>query len=403
MPIESIVVFVCLGRLHVDKDVESLLCAFQQVCAKSTMKVAVVLGTRPEAIKLAPVHAALVSRAIHVDLISSGQHREMLQTILQTFGLEVQVDLAVMRPNQSLPDLTAALVASLGATIANGAYDAVLVQGDTTTAMAAALAGFYARIPVCHVEAGLRTHNIYSPFPEEVNRRLVSAMATKHYAPTQRARANLLAEGIDSACVVVTGNTVIDALRWVAENRAAEMAAAPRRLGLLGKPFVLMTTHRRENIGEPMRAIFHAMRDFLGAHSDVQLVLPMHRNPSVRAIVLEMLEHTPNAVLIEAQEYMAFCGLMAASLFIVTDSGGIQEEAPFLNKRTLVIRDATERPEAIEAGTAILVGTGYESLRSAMEAAHLEAVQGRVPNLRIANPFGDGHAAERVADDLGGL
>lgn len=366
------------------------------------MKVAVVLGTRPEAIKLAPVHAALVSRGIQVDLISSGQHREMLQNILQTFNLGLHADLGVMRPNQSLPDLTAALVASLGATIGSGAYDSVVVQGDTTTAMAAALAGFYARIPVCHVEAGLRTHDIYSPFPEEVNRRLVSIMATKHYAPTTRARANLLAEGIDGTRVVVTGNTVIDALRWVTENRAAEMAAAPRRVGLLGKPFVLMTTHRRENIGKPMRAVFDAVRDFLGAHSNVQLVLPMHRNPSVRAIVLEMLQHRPNVVLIEAQEYVAFCGLMAASLFIVTDSGGIQEEAPFLNKRTLVIRNTTERPEAIEAGTAILVGTGYESLRSAMEAAHQEAVQERVPNLRLVNPFGDGYAAERIVNDLEG-
>lgn len=362
------------------------------------MKIAIVFGTRPEAIKLAPVNTAFRERGIDVDLISSGQHRELLLPLYGLFDLNVAHELGVMRVGQSLHELTAGLSESLGAVFRSKSYDYVLVQGDTTTAFVAALAAFHERIPVGHVEAGLRTYKRYSPFPEEINRRLISAIATDHFAPTSRARDNLLREAISGADVHVTGNTVVDALRWVERHKSVELLLSLMRLGLHETRYVLMTTHRRESIGAPMRTVLAAVQDFLRSHEDCQLVLPLHRNPQVRDVVLEYLGHEPRARLVEAQDYLSFCALMRSSLFIVTDSGGVQEEAPFFNKRTLVIRETTERPEAVEAGTACLVGTSHKVVVDAMNAAYREAAAGLAPDLAARNPFGDGHAAERIVD-----
>ena len=363
-------------------------------------RVAIVFGTRPEAIKIAPVYFELRRRGCEVILVNSGQHRELLDPILDLFGLTPQHELEVMVKGQSLHELSAGLMRTLGATLRDSRPQYVLVQGDTTTAFAGALAAFYEQIPVGHIEAGLRTNQRYSPFPEEINRRLVSVVTTDHFAPTARARQNLRREGIADDAILVTGNTVIDALRWVNETHESDMLRALETLGIpVSMPYILMTTHRRENLGEPMREALTAVRDFLAAHPDVGLVLPMHRNPVAREAVLGLLGGEDKVRLIEAQDYLSFIALMKHSLLLLTDSGGVQEEAPYFGKRTVVLRETTERPEAVEAGVAVLVGTSGPRIRVALDEALAEARRpGHVS--RPSSPFGDGFAAGRVVDRI---
>lgn len=364
-------------------------------------KVAIVFGTRPEAIKLAPVFHTLRDRGAETLLINTGQHRELLTPVLELFGLASQHRLDAMVAGQSLHELTGALATSLGSIVSRDRPDYLIVQGDTTSAYAGALAAFYERIPVGHVEAGLRTGERYSPFPEEANRRLVSVLATHHFAPTAGAAENLRREAVQESDIMVTGNTVIDALRWVNETRGGELVEVLADLGIgQRRPYILMTTHRRENLGERMLEALLTVRDFLREHPDVDLVLPMHRNPGARNAVLEILEGEPNARLIEAQGYLQFVGLMKHCAFIVTDSGGIQEEAPYFGRRTIVLRDSTERPEAVESGVAKLVGTSRERVGAALRDAWDEVKDDPSAARPLSNPFGDGHAATRIVDRI---
>jgi len=331
-------------------------------------------------------------------VVSSGQHRELLEPTFNLFRIRPKYDLDLMRAHQTLPALTSRIISGLEDVLAGDSYDYVIAQGDTTTAFCAGLAAFYRKIPVGHVEAGLRTDQRYSPFPEEINRRLLSVLTSNHFCPTERARQNLLCEGHDADSILVTGNTVIDALRWVRRERQVEILEAGQRLGLADGPYVLMTTHRRESFGAPMASVLGAVRAFLEERPSTRLILPMHRNPNARAAVMEALGDRPNAHLIDDVDYVTFVALMSGSMFIVTDSGGIQEEAPYFNKRTLVIREVTERPEAIEAGVARLVGTDGDRLRDAMAQAEDEALSGGLSDLASRNPFGDGYAADRIAE-----
>lgn len=365
------------------------------------LKLAVVLGTRPEAVKLAPV--VLAARAqperFAVEVISTGQHREMLRSMLEWFGIEPDVSLEIMRPNQELVHITTAALEGVHARLKLSQPDWVLVQGDTATTFAAALAAFYQQIPVAHVEAGLRTHERYSPFPEEANRVMTTHLSTLHFAPTPRAKANLLREGIAEADVGVTGNTGIDALLWTRDKLEASGALDAARAPAAGRRQLLVTAHRRENHGEPMRGLCRALLRLLEAFADVEVVFPVHLSPKVREVVMPMLGEHPRVRLMEPLDYPAFVAAMARAHLILTDSGGVQEEAPSLAKPVLVLRESTERPEAIEAGTAMLVGAQEERIVQAAslllsDAARYEAMA------RTANPYGDGRATQRILDAI---
>jgi UDP-N-acetylglucosamine 2-epimerase (non-hydrolysing) len=352
-------------------------------------RVAVVVGTRPEAIKLAPVVQALRRQDdLETRLVATAQHREMLDQALAVFGLAPDVDLDLMRPGQGLAELTARLLTGLAETFAAERPDLVLVQGDTTTVLTAAMAAFYERIPVGHVEAGLRSGDRYDPFPEEANRRLAGVLASLHFAPTERARRHLLAEGVPAERVVLTGNTVIDALQHVVGRLPPLPPPDGRRL-------LLLTAHRRENWGEPIRRVCRAVRDVLDARPDVALVFPVHRNPVVRDVVWAELGGHPRIELREPADYAAMVDLERRCYLALTDSGGLQEELPSLGKPVLVLRETTERPEAVEAGCARLIGTAREAV-----AAHLlELLDDRrayAAMAQVANPFGDGRASERI-------
>lgn len=369
------------------------------------MRILVVFGTRPEAIKMAPVILTLRRRlpAGMVDVCATAQHRHMLDQVLDVFGITPDTDLDIMRPSQSLTGVTTGVLAGMEQVLQERAPDLVLVQGDTTTAFAAALAAFYARIPVGHVEAGLRTGDVFAPWPEEMNRRLVGSLATHHFPPTPRARDNLLAEGIDPGTMLVTGNTVIDALLLVRDRLHTDQAHAAQvdgRLPALGpaRPLVLVTGHRRENFGSGFESICKALRRISQAR-DVDLVYPVHLNPNVLEPVKRILGGRPNIHLIEPLDYVAFVRLMTRASVIVTDSGGVQEEAPSLGVPVLVMREKTERPEAVEAGAVRLVGADEEriveeTLRLLDDAGHHKAMA------RAVNPYGDGRAAARIADFL---
>lgn len=366
----------------------------------TTLTVGIAFGTRPEAIKVAPVKTALEARGIRVVLINSGQHRELLRPILDTFGLEPDFNLDVLVDKQPLSSLTANLANQLGNAIRQSQLNYILVQGDTTTAFIAALAGFYEQLRIGHIEAGLRTRERYSPFPEEINRRLISVLATDHFAPTDQARMNLLADGCSSDTILVTGNTVVDALKHVDTRYAATMANRVGELGVsVHSKYILMTTHRRENLGQPMHTALTAVRKFLRDNSNIELVLPMHRNPGARNAVVEILGQEKNVRLIEAQDYLTFVSLMKYASCILTDSGGIQEEAPYFGKRTIVLRESTERPEGVESGHSRLVGTNPALILEALgeELCAPENSAGTVSN---HNPFGDGYASERIADHI---
>jgi len=348
-----------------------------------------VLGTRPEAIKLAPVvHALRALSEIEPRIVATAQHRELMDDALAAFDLKPDVDLDLMRPGSTLPELTARLLTALDGALAAERPDMVLVQGDTSTVFVGALAAFYRQIPVGHVEAGLRSGEPYDPFPEEANRRLAGVLASLHFAPTARARDALLREGVAPERVHVTGNTAIDALR----QTVARLGPTPARSGRR----ILATLHRRENWGARMENACLAMRDVLDARPDVELDLPMHGNPTVQATVRGVLGQHPRARLTGAADYRTLVQLMRGADLIMTDSGGIQEEAPSLGVPVLVLRETTERPEAVEAGCTRLVGT--DQARVASEALRLLDDPGaRAAMARVANPFGDGYAAERVA------
>ena len=369
------------------------------------MKIMTVLGTRPEAIKLAPVLLALQGTpGVHSVLCVSGQHREMLDPILANFGLRADRDLALMQAGQSLAHITQAVLAGVSAALQTERPDWLLVQGDTSTAMAAALAAFYERVPIGHVEAGLRTYDPMKPWPEEINRRLISPMAALHFAPTAAAAQNLLREGLPAADVIVTGNTVIDALHamlaqpdtatvlddWLLQ-RAPALLGSPRRI-------VLVTLHRRESLGEPLAGLCAALQT-LAARGDVEIVFPVHLNPQVQQVVKAMLVGYERVHLLPPLDYRHFVALLQRCHLVLTDSGGLQEEAAALDKPVVVARDRTERPEALRAGTAVLGGTeGTALLRACTKLLDDAAAYDRMA--RADNPFGDGRAAERIVATL---
>lgn len=368
------------------------------------MKVLVVFGTRPEAIKMAPVVRALAaSAAIRPVVCLSGQHREMLSGILDFFALRAAHDLDIMRPHQDLTYVTTAVLAGMQRVIAAEKPDWVLVHGDTTTAMAASLAGFYAGVRVGHVEAGLRTGDLRQPWPEEMNRCVVDRIADALFAPTASARDNLLKENVSAERIVVTGNTVIDALLAVRDALEADAALRERAmagLGFLdpGRRLVLVTGHRRESFGHGFEEICAGLRR-IAQRGDIQVVYPVHLNPSVQGPVRRMLGELPNVHLIEPLDYVPFVYLMMRSYLILTDSGGIQEEAPSLGKPVLVMRAVTERPEAVAAGTVALVGADRDRIHDA--AAELLDSQSRYAAFaRAHNPYGDGLASGRIRDAL---
>ncbi|MDD4084500.1 MAG: UDP-N-acetylglucosamine 2-epimerase (non-hydrolyzing) [Acidaminococcaceae bacterium] len=356
-----------------------------------------VFGTRPEAIKMCPVVLEMQKYPDFIEPVVAvtAQHREMLDQVLQLFGIVPDYDLNIMTSGQTLYDVTRRALEGLGEVLAESRPDIVLVHGDTTTTFAGALAAFYAQIKVAHVEAGLRTGDKYSPFPEEMNRKLTASLADFHFAPTLTSRNNLLKENIEPGSIFVTGNTVIDALiktitpSWQFEDAALrEVISSNDRL-------ILVTTHRRENLGAPMRHVYQALREVLAAYGNVSIIFPVHKNPKVREIVEQELGRLDRVHLIEPLDYQPFANLMAKVDIVLTDSGGIQEEAPALGKPVLVLRDTTERPEAVAAGTVKLIGTGYEDvLRETGRLLEDDAYYRRMAD--ACNPYGDGRAAERI-------
>lgn len=369
------------------------------------MKVLTVFGTRPEAIKMAPLVKHLqAADGIESRVCVTAQHRQMLDQVLELFEIRPDHDLNVMRPGQDLYSITGEILQSLKPVLAQERPDIVLVHGDTTTTFAATLSSFYQRIPVGHVEAGLRTGNLYSPWPEEANRKLTGALARLHFAPTVVSRDNLLRENVPEANIVVTGNTVIDALlsvRAKLESSAELSASLGQRFPFLraGARLLLITGHRRENFGDGFERICRAIATLARRYPDMDLVYPVHLNPNVREPVGRLLSGIANVHLIEPQDYLPFVYLMTRATVILTDSGGIQEEAPALGKPVLVMRDTTERPEAIDAGTARLVGTDEASIADGVALLLDDA--GEYRRMAVAhNPYGDGQACERIARSL---
>lgn len=362
-------------------------------------RILTVFGTRPEAIKMAPVVKALdESQALVSRVAVTAQHRQMLDQVLQLFGIIPDYDLNLMTPGQDLTSMTSNILAGLKPILEDYQPDLIIVHGDTTTTLAASLAAFYKKIPVAHVEAGLRTHNIYSPWPEELNRKVTSSISALHFAPTSRARQNLIEEGVKAESIFVTGNTVIDALLEVVEQLEADSArsaALDRTLKIdSSRSLLLVTGHRRENFGRGFDQICSAL-ETIAARNDVQIIYPLHLNPNVKGPVESRLGRLDNVQLIPPQGYLAFVQLMRRADVILTDSGGVQEEAPSLGKPVLVMRDNTERPEAVEAGTVKLVGTDEQSIvKETFEL--LNNTEAYEAMARVQNPYGDGQTAERI-------
>ena len=375
-----------------------------------------VFGTRPEAIKMAPLVKALQGDAEHFRTIVcvTGQHREMLDQVLRIFDIHPDFDLNIMKAGQDLYDITSRVLLGMRDVLEQVHPDVVLVHGDTTTSTAAALSAFYQQIPVGHVEAGLRTYNIYSPWPEEMNRQITSRIATYDFAPTPLSRENLLNEKVDDAKIFITGNTVIDALHMVVGKLKSDSALAADQESILRvagydvnrlekhvRRLVLITGHRRENFGDGFLSICRAIKDLTRKYPDVDFVYPMHLNPNVRKPIHEVFagEVSPNMFFIEPLEYLSFVYLMEKSTLVLTDSGGIQEEAPGLGKPVLVMRDTTERPEALESGTVHLVGTDYGRIMNEVSIL-LEDSLAYERMSKAVNPYGDGHACERIVKAL---
>ncbi len=370
-----------------------------------TKTVSVIFGTRPEAIKLAPVILGMKNRdRLRCRICVTAQHRQMLDDVLAAFDIEPDVDLDLMRPNQSLAGLTSRAITSLDDYLSEDHPDLVLVQGDTTTVFSAALAAFYHQIPVGHVEAGLRTGNRFSPFPEEINRVLCSRLTDLHFAPTDTARKSLLDEGISEMDVFVTGNTVIDALQLAVERTRRDPPEIPglsteQVANFSQKPTILVTAHRRENFGKGFEDLCSGIARLAERYPDAEFVYPVHLNPNVREPVFRRIGNLGNVHLIEPLSYLPFVTLMDRCRLVLTDSGGIQEEAPTLGKPVLVMRDTTERPEGVEAGTAKLVGTDPDAIVTET-AKLLDDPQAYDAMARAINPYGDGKAHERILDIL---
>ena len=368
-------------------------------------KILLVFGTRPEAIKMAPLVKALQKDTEHFEtrVCVTAQHRQMLDQVLEVFGITPEYDLNIMAPNQDLYDITAKVLLGLREVLKDFRPDTVLVHGDTTTSMAASLAAFYMQIPVGHVEAGLRTYNMLSPWPEEMNRQVTDRICTYYFAPTEQSRANLLQENIDAKKIFITGNTVIDALLMavdiisttagVKEKMAKELQEKGYTVG--DREYILVTGHRRENFGDGFLHICKAIKELAALHPEMDIVYPVHLNPNVQKPVYELLSGLSNVYLISPLDYLPFIYAMKHSTLMLTDSGGVQEEAPSLGKPVLVMRDTTERPEAVEAGTVKLVGTDAEAIVSNVTAL----LQDKEMYKRMSethNPYGDGQACERI-------
>lgn len=373
-----------------------------------TQKILIVFGTRPEAIKMAPVVKAFqaAAPAIQTVVCVTAQHRQMLDQVLKLFDITPEHDLNIMQPGQDLFDITCNILTGLKGVLATEQPDLVLVHGDTTTTLAASLAAYYAGVPVGHVEAGLRTGNKRAPFPEEINRKLTGAIADLHFAPTEAARANLLREGVDPASIHVTGNTVIDALLAVTQRLQASpelKTGFDQQFAFLdaNKKLILVTGHRRENFGEGFQNICQALADIACSAPDVEVLYPVHLNPNVRQPVADILaaRKLSNVHLIDPVDYLPFVYLMNRAYLIITDSGGVQEEAPSLGKPVLVMRDTTERPEAVAAGTVKLVGTSRELIvKECLNLLHNAADYQRMSQAH--NPYGDGQAAQRIVQTV---
>lgn len=364
----------------------------------SKKKIAVILGTRPEAIKLAPVIKRIsMDDRFEAVVISTAQHRDMLDQVLQLFEIIPRYDLNIMTENQSISAVTTACLNGVGAILSEERPDMAIVQGDTTTVFAAALACFYQRIPVGHVEAGLRTADKFSPFPEEINRRLASVLSDIHFAPTVWAQENLLRENVPLDRVFVTGNTVVDALLDVASKPIDCSKAVPNFMAFLAMvdKFILVTAHRRESFGEPLREMCFAMSDIVDDNPGVGIIYPVHPNPNVRKTAKEILSNNPRILLLDPLDYKTFVHLMKQSYLVLTDSGGVQEEAPSLNKPVLVMRDKTERQEGVEAGVTRLVGTKRNEIVTAVNLL-LQSEQEYMCMASGHNPFGDGTASMRI-------
>lgn len=367
-------------------------------------KVMVIFGTRPEAIKLFPVINSLkMQRKISCEVLVTAQHRQMLDQVLSISGIVPDHDLDIMQPGQSLDALTARLLEAIGSVLDSAKPDRVVVQGDTATAMVGALTAYYRQIPVSHVEAGLRSHDIYHPWPEEVNRKIIGTIADQHFAPTELSANALRIEGVQEGRVFVTGNTVIDALHWVTDRishrptLAGGLAAVEAKFA--GKRIIGVTTHRRENFGDGMNNIASAIKA-IATRDDVACIFPVHLNPNVRAVMDRELGNLANVAIIDPLDYPHFARLLSISHIMLTDSGGVQEEAPALGKPVLVMRETTERPEGVIAGTAKLIGTDKDRIVSEIftllddDAAHMAMA-------RAHNPFGDGKASQRIAEIIG--
>lgn len=384
-------------------------------------KILLVFGTRPEAIKMAPLVKEFQKYPdfFQTFVCVTGQHREMLDQVLRIFDITPDFDLDIMKPGQDLYDITSKVLLGIREVLNTVEPDFVLVHGDTTTSTATALAAFYRQIPVAHIEAGLRTRNIYSPWPEEMNRQLTGRIASLNFSPTEISRKNLLSEGIDKAKIKVTGNTIIDALYWVTDKLKSDQTIASEILKNLsknkikpnlikswssGRRMVLITGHRRENFGEGFFNICYAIKELAKKYPEVDFVYPVHLNPNVKKPVFEILENNDNNLisnifLINPIDYLPFIYLMSLSYLILTDSGGIQEEAPSLGKPVLVMRDTTERPEAVDAGTVLLVGTNRDKIVS--ETTRLiEEKEHYLTMSKAINPYGDGHASKRIIEVL---
>lgn len=361
------------------------------------MKIGIIFGTRPEAIKVAPVYINLKKSGINVKAVVTGQHKEMLYQVLELFGIIPDYDIGIMKEGQSLSELTGRLLIELDKIVKKEKFTYILVQGDTTSALTGALVAFYNNIPVGHIEAGLRTGNIYSPFPEEANRKIIGNISNVHFTPTEINTKNLLNEGYLKENIIKTGNTVIDALYWVKDKKKNDIEIVKRKYGIENKKYILLTMHRRENWGKPMEQILKAIREYLESKPDLYLVFPMHLNPLIREITLKTLKDFERKILLEPLSYLEFIAVMDGAEYIMTDSGGIQEEAPSLGKPTLILRDTTERPEAISAGTAKLVGTDYQEIIKYMKLLESDLYE-RMS--KAVNPYGDGKASERIIQYL---
>ena len=372
-------------------------------------KILLVFGTRPEAIKMAPLVKALQKDTEHFEtrVCVTAQHRQMLDQVLEVFGITPEYDLNIMAPNQDLYDITAKVLLGLREVLKDFRPDTVLVHGDTTTSMAASLAAFYMQIPVGHVEAGLRTYNMLSPWPEEMNRQVTDRICTYYFAPTEQSRANLLQENVDAKKIFITGNTVIDALLMavdiisttagVKEKMAKELQEKGYTVG--DREYILVTGHRRENFGDGFLHICKAIKELAALHPEMDIVYPVHLNPNVQKPVYELLSGLSNVYLISPLDYLPFIYAMQHSTLLLTDSGGVQEEAPSLGKPVLVMRDTTERPEALDAGTVRLVGTDYGKIVTEVSALLNEPARYEAMSHAV-NPYGDGHACERIADAI---